>query len=138
MADNAAQKLLPFSELNYKNESGGFTRSFMIYVKFLAYYPMKYALLLFIFLIIIKILEYSFFWGKKSFDRIMKFVDKLMNLGTINLIIIKFPNFARLAEGMIDLMIGFGYFVIALVLFVVACFFMIPFNMILPHYVSLL
>jgi hypothetical protein len=137
MADNVAAKL-PFSELNYKNDSGGFTRSLIIYAKFMAYYPMKYALLLFIFLIILKVLSYALFYGNKAYEKLMKFVDILMNLGTLNLIIIKFPNFARLAEGLIDLAIGFGYFCIALVFFIIACFCMIPFNMILPHYVALL
>lgn len=129
---------LPFDEVSYDDKSASFTQSFMIFAKLFAYYPLKYTILVFIFFIIIKILNYVYKYGEKAYKKFKKFVEILMDLGTLNLIIFKIPNFFRLASGILDLVIGFGYFFIALLFFILAVICMIPFNAILPYYNSIL
>ena len=127
---------LPFSKLNYVESNASYSKSFMIYVKMFAFYPIKYLILLYIFYIILKILKYVHKYGNKAYLKIKRFFEIMLGPGELNLIVFKIPNIFRIFSGIIDLFIGVMYLFVATIFFIGSVIFMIPFNLILPHYVA--
>lgn len=130
------QSKLPFSKLNYRENDNSYSKSFMIYVKMFVYYPIKYLILLYIFYFILSILKYVHKYGKMGFLKIKRFFEIMLGPGELNLIVFKIPNIFRIFSGIIDLFIGGMYLFVAILFFILSVIGMIPFNLILPHYVA--
>ena len=130
-----------------------YLNSMYIYFKLFFYYPVKYILLLFIFIVIYKILLLIYHFGKLAIQKIMDFFRVLIACATmkkcnkknkgkncceLDLIIFKVPDVFKLFMGILDLIVAIIYTLIVIVLLIVCAALFIPFNFIIPSYYAII
>lgn len=93
-------------------------------------YPLKYGVLLWLFMMIMMLFNKTYFYACKGITYIMRFFNILLNPGDFNLIVFKIPNMFNIFMAFIDLFIGGLYLCIALLFFIVLGLVTLPFNII--------
>ena len=126
-----------------------YLNSMYIYFKLFLYYPGKYMLLLFIFIIIYKIILLIYHFGTLSIKKIIDFFRVLIACGVmkkctkknkgkdcceLDLIIFKVPDVFKLFMGILDAVVAIIYALIVIVLIIICAALFIPFNFIIPSY----
>ena len=124
-------------------------RSLYIYLKLFIFLPMKYLILLYIFIIIYYLLTKAYKYGVMAYNKIMDFFNLLIvcaqmkkcskkNKGKkcceLNLIVFTVPDVFKLFMGLLDFLLGFVYLCVTIALIIASAICLIPFSIILPYY----
>lgn len=133
-----------FSPLLNKISNSSMARSLYIYLKLFIFFPLKYLILLYIFILIYYILGEAYKYGMMTGKKFYKFFNLIVACAQmddsckLNLIIFSVPDIFKLFTGLLDFVLGFIYLCVTVGLLIASAICLIPFSFILPHYKAII
>ena len=109
---------------------GGAFSTFMLVAYIVLKYPIKYGILVWLFMVMMMLFQMLYDNGCKGVIYVMRFFNTLLNPGEFDLIIFKLPNMFNIFMAFLDLFIGILYLSVALVLFILLGLVTLPFNLV--------
>ena len=127
-------KFLSYRQTTKRNKmkGGGTLSSISLILYILLKYPIKYGILLTLFAIMIYLVKRTYYYVCLAVELIISAFKIILEPGDLDLIIFKVPDLFQLFMAFKDLMVGFIYFSVALVFFIILGLVTLPFNMIFP------